>query len=148
VPQLKLKPMKVDPLRGRAKAQFDLNNGVAEIPAFQGVDVDESEIQMKGKVVLATMEGDFAGTFYWNNPPVKGCALEGNADPKGRMIVPLAIKGNLMQPGLSLLSDVIGKLAGKALECESKKLVEKVKTEGKQKLQKELNKTLKNLLGR
>lgn len=148
VPQLKLKPMKVDPLRGEAKMQFDLNNGVVEIPSFVGLDADNSEIQIKGKVALSSMEGDFAGTFFWNDPPVKGCALEGNADPKGRLIVPVAIKGNLMQPGFSLLSDVIGKLASKTLECESKKLVEKVKAEGKQKLEKELKNTLKNLLGK
>lgn len=148
VPQLKLKPMKVDPLKGMAKAQFDLNNGVAEIASFQGVDVDNSEIQMKGKVVLASLDGDLAGTFYWSNSPVRGCALEGNADAKGRLIVPVAIKGNLMQPGVNLLSDVIGKLGAKALECEGKKLVEKVKADGKEKLEKELKKTLGNLLGK
>lgn len=147
IPQLKLKPMKVDPLRGQAKAQFDLNNGVAEIANFQGSDLDGSEIQLKGKLVLTSMEGDFAGRFYWADPPVKGCALEGNADSSGRMIVPLAIKGNLMQPGLSLLSDVLGKLAGKALECEGKKLLEKAKADGQQSIEKELKKTLKNLLG-
>jgi len=148
VPQLKLKPMKVDPLRGQVKMKFDLNDGVVEIPSFVGIDADNSEIHAKGKVALSSMEGDFAGTFFWSDPPVKGCALEGNADPQGRLIVPVSIKGNLMRPGFSLLSDVIGKLASKTLECESKKLVEKVKADGKQKLEKELKNTLKNLLGK
>jgi len=144
---LNLKPAKVEPLRGQAKAQFELASGVVDLPSFTGIDVDNSEIQMKGKVILSNMQGDFAGTFYWNDPPVKGCLLEGNADGRGRMIVPLAIKGDLMKPGFHLLSDVMGKLAAKAAECEGKRLVEKVKADGKEQLEKELKKKLKGIFG-
>ncbi len=62
--------------------------------------------------------------------------------------MPLAIKGNLMQPGVSLLSDVLGKLAVKTIECEGKKLVEKVKADGQKALEKEVKKTLENLFGK
>lgn len=147
VPLLKLKPMKVDPLRGQAKMKFDLRNGVVDVVTFNGVDVDNSEIQLKGKVTLNAMEGDLAGTFFWSNPSVKGCMLEGNQDGKGRMIVPFALRGNLLSPGLSVLNDVLGQLAAKAAGCEGKKLLDKAKGEGQQKLEKELKKTLKGLFG-
>lgn len=148
VPVLKLKPVKVDPLQGKAAAQFDLSGGILNLNNFNATDVDNSEVQMKGKANLTTMQGDFVGTFFWSQPQVKGCLLEGNSDAKGRMVIPLAIKGDLMNPGMNMLGDLLGKLGGKALECEQKKLVQKATDEGKQKLEKELKKTLKNILGK
>lgn len=148
IPALKVKPVKVEPLQGKATVQFILNGGVVEIPKFTGVDLHNSEIQLKGKVVLSSMLGDLAGNFYWQNPPLKGCALEGNADASGRMVVPLAIKGDLMKPGFNILSDVLNKLAAKTIECEGKKLVEKVKADGKKALEKEAKKALKDLFGK
>lgn len=147
IPGGKIKPVKVEPLHGQMKAQFELNKSIMDLASFSATDQDGSEIQMKGKVDVSTMKGDLAGTFFLANPPITGCILEGNADNKGRMVVPLAVKGDLMSPSLSIVSDLIGKLGGKALQCESKKLVEKLKTEGKDKLEKDLKKTLKNILG-
>ncbi len=69
VPQLKLKPMKVDPLRGQAKMRFDLDKGVVDIASFQGVDVDNSENSDEGKSGFGFDAGDLAGTFYLNDPP-------------------------------------------------------------------------------
>lgn len=147
IPGGKIKPVKVEPLRGQIKAQFELNKSVLDLASFNGTDEDGSEIQMKGKVDVSTMKGDLAGTFFLSNPPITGCLLEGNSDNKGRMVIPLAVKGDLMSPSFSIVSDLIGKLGGKAIQCESKKLVEKLKTEGKDKLEKDLKKTLKNILG-
>jgi hypothetical protein len=63
------------------------------------------------------------------------------------MVIPLAVKGDLMSPSFSIVSDLVTKIGGKALQCESKNLVEKLKTEGKEKLEKDLKKTLKNIFG-
>ncbi len=147
VPMLKLKPVKVEPLKGQIKTQFDLNSGTLDLASFTAVDADNSEIQMKGKVNIGSMQGDLAGTFFWAKPQVTGCWLEGNADDRGRMVIPLSLKGDLMSPGLSILSDLVGKLGAKALQCEQKKLIDKVKTQGKEQLEKELKKRLKNILG-
>lgn len=147
IPGLKVSPAKLDPLKGVIRSTFDLKQGVIQLPNLQAKDVDNSELQMKGNVVLSTMSGDLVGNFHWAQPTVKGCLLEGNLDTQGRMVIPLSIKGHLMQPGVSVLSDVVGKLASRALECEKKKLVDKVKAEGTQQLKKEVNKVLEGLLG-
>jgi hypothetical protein len=142
-----VKPVKVEPLHGQMKAQFELNKSILDLSQFNAVDQDGSEIQMRGKVDVESMKGDLAGTFFLMNPPLTGCLLEGNADNKGRMVIPLAVKGDLLSPSFSIVSDLVTKIGGKALQCESKKLVEKLKTEGKEKLEKDLKKTLKNIFG-
>jgi hypothetical protein len=147
IPGIKVKPVKVEPLHGQMKAQFELNKSILDLSQFNAVDQDGSEIQMKGKVDVESMKGDLAGTFFLMNPPLTGCLLEGNADNKGRMVIPLAVKGDLLSPSFSIVSDLVTKIGGKALQCESKKLVEKLKTEGKEKLEKDLKKTLKNIFG-
>jgi hypothetical protein len=63
------------------------------------------------------------------------------------MVIPLAMKGSLMNPGFSILTDVVGTLAGRALECEKKKLIDRVRAEGTDKLKKEVNKALKGIFG-
>lgn len=147
-PMLKLKQVKSEPLRGKMKLQYELANGVLNLPSLVATDVNNSEVQLKGKVVLSNFTGDLVGTFYWAQAEVKGCILEGNADSQGRLAVPLAIQGNLMNPGTSVVGDIVSKLAGKALECEGKKVLEKAKQDGGKALEKELKKTLKNLLGK
>ncbi|MBX3022724.1 MAG: hypothetical protein KF799_13710 [Bdellovibrionales bacterium] len=147
IPLLRISPVKVDPLRGSMKTQFDMANETMQIAAFEAKDLDGSELQMKGKVLLSSMQVDLAGTFFWVQDQVKGCLAEGNSDAKGRLVVPLALKGDAMKPGFSILSDVAGRLAGRALECEKSKLVDKVKKQGGEAVKKELGKALKGLFG-
>jgi hypothetical protein len=144
---LKMQPVKVDPLHGSLKSEFDLRNQAVQIEHLVARDVDNSEIQLHGKVAIPSLQCDLAGQFFWSKPQVQGCLLEGNADASGRMIIPVALKGDLMHPGLSSLSDLISKLGAKALQCESKKLVEKVQKEGGQQLEKEVQKQLQNIFG-
>ncbi len=147
LPMVKMSPAKLDPLKGTLKAVFNMQKQTLQIDSLEAKDVDNSELNLKGKVSVPGMQGDFAGTFFWATPQVQGCLLEGNSDASGRMIIPVAIKGDLMHPGLSSLSDLISKLAGKALNCEQKKLVERVKKEGTKQLEDEVKKKLKGLFG-
>lgn len=147
VPLLRLPPAKVTPMTGKVEVVFSMQSQAVQIAKFQGVDVDGSEISFKGKVQLPEMQGDLIGDFFWANPPIKGCLLEGNADAQGRLDVPLSLRGDLMKPQMAMLTDLASKLGGKALKCESQKLVEKAKTEGKEKLEKELKKKLGEWLG-
>src|SRR5262249_41126330 len=121
VPGGGVKPVKVEPFKGAVKVKFDMHSSTVQILALDGHDLNDSELQLKGKVAVPTLQGDLVGDFFWSQPQVKGCLLEGNSDAKGRMIIPVAIKGNLMQPGLSTLSDLITKLGTKTLQCEVKK---------------------------
>ncbi|MGE3682598.1 MAG: hypothetical protein AB7G93_12805 [Bdellovibrionales bacterium] len=148
VPAVKISPVKMDPLHGQAKVRFALAEERVELPSVHAQDVSGSELQVGGNVALADMNADLRGEFRWAKPQVKGCLLEGNSDTEGRMVIPIAIKGQLTSPSYSLLSDTASKLAAKALECESKKLVDKVKKEGAEKLGKEVDKALKGIFGK
>ena len=147
IPMLKLQPVKVEPMKGSINSDFDYKNETLQIEKLTAIDQDQSELQLKGKVVVPTMHGDFVGSFMWAKPQIQGCLLEGNSDAKGRMVIPVAIKGDLMHPGFSTLSDLVGKLGGRALECEKKKLVEKFTRDGGKQLEGELKKHLKGLFG-
>lgn len=147
VPMLKLQPVRVDPLNGSVKSDFDLDRQTVQIENFQARDIDSSELQLKGKVLLTNFQGDMAGTFKWAKPQVQGCLLEGNRDDQGRMVIPVAFKGDLMQPGLATLSDMLVSLGSKALQCEQKKLVEQVKKDGAKQIESEVKKGLESLFG-
>lgn len=148
IPMLKVQPVKIEPLRGQMTTKFDLANETMQLDPFTFIEVAGSELRMKGKAVLSNMQADLVGTFFWQQDQVKGCMAEGNSDAKGRLIVPLAIKGDMMKPGFSILTDMLSKIAGRALECEKKKVVEKVKKEGTEALKKELNKAVQGLFGK
>ena len=147
IPAVKLNPVKTDPLRGEMNADFDLGAGVLNLPSIRGLDTNGSEIDMKGNLRLEDMHADLVGTLYLVDAQMKGCVFEANADAKGRLVVPLAIKGDMMNPGMSLISDMVGKIAGRALECEKRKLIDKIKSDGKEKLEKKLKDSLKGILG-
>ncbi len=147
IPGVDLPKAKVEPLKGKAAAGFSLSKQVITLSSLSAQDEGNSELDVKGTISLATMESDLKGNFHWANSPVKGCLAEGNADAKGRFVVPLALRGSMHQPKLSLVSDLAGKLAARALECEKNKLIEKAKKEGVKSLQKEAVKALKGIFG-
>lgn len=144
---LKLKPVKVDALRGSVKSDFEVRNRAVKIQNFVARDVDNSEMQLQGTVAIPGLQGDLAGDFFWSKPQVQGCLLEGNSDSAGRMIIPVAVKGDLMHPGLSSLQDLINKLGARALKCEQNKLLEGLKKDGGKRLGDELKKQLQNIFG-
>jgi hypothetical protein len=141
-------PAKIEPLKGTTKAQFELSAQTLNISAFEGRDMNGSELKLKGKVAIPNLHGDLIGSFAWAQSPVKGCLLDGNSDEQGRFLIPLVIQGDLMKPGVSLLRDVAGKLAAKAVACERDKLVDKIKQDGGKAVEKEAKKLLKGILGK
>jgi hypothetical protein len=145
---VKIPPAKVEPLKGTMKSQFDLSSQTLNVSALEAKDLNGSELKLKGKVAVPSLHGDLVGSFAWTQPPVKGCVLEGNSDDQGRLVVPLAIQGNLMKPSVSLLRDVAGKLAAKALACEGDKLVDKIKQDGGKAVEKEAKKLLQGIFGK
>jgi hypothetical protein len=146
--RLHLQPVKVDPLKGLVKSDFTLRAQVMTIENFLAQDIEGSELHLQGKVTVPALQGDLAGQFVWAKPQLQGCLLEGNSDAQGRMLVPVAIKGDLMHPGFSALSDLVNKLVNGALHCEQKKLVERVKKEGTKKIEQEVKKQLQGLFGK
>jgi hypothetical protein len=147
LPVLKFSPVKVEPMRGTIQMQYELHNKVVQFDAFDCQDVDGNQLKVTGKVGLPNLQGDLSGEFFWAEPQVKGCLLEGNSDAQGRMIIPVAIRGDLMHPGFSTLSDLVVKLGGRALECEKKKFLDRVKQGDTKQLGDALKKQLQGLFG-
>ncbi len=148
VPALKLPPAKLDPLKGVVRMDYSLSAQTMTMAPLVAVEENASELELKGKVVIASMQGDLVGNFMWANSGIKGCLLEGNADAKGRLVLPIALKGNLLKPQFSMVTDTSNKLAGRALECEKRKFIDKVKADGGESLKKEGEKLLKGILGK
>jgi len=133
VPMIKMKPVEAKPFKGSVELLFDLQKQMLQVDRLVARDEIGSELQMKGNIKLPQAEGDLAGTFFWAKSEVKGCLLEANSDANGRMIIPLALTGELMHPNLASISGLVTQLGARALACEGKKI--------------DLNKTLKNLFG-
>ena len=147
-PVLKAKPMKVEPLDGKADLTFSLKTNVLQMSPFHMVDQEQNSITLKGQVNLVGLISDLNGEFLWAKPTLQGCVLQGNQDVAGRMVIPMIIKGPLMNPSTSALTGIAEKLLGKALECEKNKFLEKAKSDGKKKLETEAKKALKSLIGK
>ncbi|MGE4132901.1 MAG: hypothetical protein AB7F86_14770 [Bdellovibrionales bacterium] len=147
IPGAKSPDVKSEPMNGTVDMSVHLERQVVDVQSFVGVDRSGSELRLKGRVGLADLKGDLVGTFHWQNPPVKGCVLEGNSDPQGRLMVPLSLKGDLMKPQFGLVASAVDKMAKKTLECEAKNQVEKLKKDGGKKLEEEGKKLLKGILG-
>ncbi len=141
-------PVKVEPLHGRLQAEFNLASGVIQLPVVHAQDRDGSELNVKGKALIPSMQGDFVGVFAWTQSPFKGCVQEGNADAQGRLLMPLAIKGDLLRPDMTILVAMAEKIAARALDCEKKKLVQKIKKNGTKAIEKEAKKLLQDIFGK
>lgn len=148
IPAAKIKPAKVEPLSGQLSLNYAMAAQVLQIENLKGQDADGSEITLRGKVMTESLRGDLIGEFRWAKPTVQGCLLQGNADASGRMIVPLALKGNLLKPEYAMLTDLAAQIGQKTLECEAKKMIDKAKEDGGKKLEEEIKKKLKGIFGK
>jgi len=124
VPLLKLPPVSPAPLNGKMRLQFDMKSETMLVQSFMAEDVGGSLLSLNGSVELNRMHGDLQGQLAWAKPPVRGCWLEGNSDAQGRMLIPVAIKGNLMQPEFGAVMEAITKMGARALKCEQRQALQ------------------------
>jgi hypothetical protein len=147
IPGVPKSAVKIDPLQGRLQSSFNLENEKAEPLSIDGYDRGGSELHLSGSANLEKMV-DLTGEFKWANAPLTGCIKEGNSDEKGRVVVPLALKGPVTSPSWSFATDVIGKMGAKALRCEAVKALQKqLPVDLPAGVGDEIGKKLKDLLG-
>lgn len=147
IPGVPKNAVKLDPLQGRLMASFVLDKEKADPLTIDGYDRSSSELHLKGSADLE-QNVDLNGEFRWAGAPLSGCLKEGNADDRGRVVVPLSLKGPITSPSWSFATDVIAKMGEKALRCEAAKVLQKqipVNIPGN--LGDEIGKKLKDLLG-
>lgn len=147
VPGVPKNAVKLEPLQGRLQSQFNLENEKAEPLTIDGYDRGSSELHLKGSASLQQTV-DLTGEFRLANAPISGCLKEGNSDDKGRLVVPLALKGPITSPSWSFATDVLAQMGARALRCEAVKALQKqipVNIPGN--VGDEIGKKLKDLLG-
>ncbi len=153
VPMVKLPPVRTEPLSGKISLDFDLNSRTMMVQKFSAQDKDTSLLELSGSVKIPELSSDLSGKFLWARPSIKGCFLDGNKDEKGRLQVPVALKGNLMEPSLSVVSDLVLKMGARTLACEQKRAFEEklgrhLKPDLRKKIEEGVGKKLEGLFGK
>lgn len=147
VPGVGKNAVRLDPLQGRLMANFTLEKEKAEPLTIDGFDRSGSELHLRGSANLQQTV-DLTGEFRWASAPFSGCLKEGNSDEKGRVVVPLTLRGPITSPSWSFATDVIAKMGEKALRCEAVKALQKqIPQNIPGNLGDEIGKKLKDLLG-
>jgi hypothetical protein len=124
IPGVGKNSVKLDPLQGRLQSSFNLADEKADPLSIDGYDRSGTELHLHGSANLEKTV-DLTGEFKWANAPLTGCIKEGNSDEKGRVVVPLALKGPVTSPSWSFATDVLAKMGEKALRCEAVKALQK-----------------------
>jgi hypothetical protein len=146
VPGVPKNAIKLDPLEGKLDSNFKLNNQKAEPLSIDAFDKNGSEVHLSGSASLDKTV-NLNGEFRWANAPLTGCLKEGNADNKGRVVVPVSLKGNATSPSSSwsIATNVLTEMGKKALKCEGMKAL---KSNVGDAVPGELGKALKGILGK
>lgn len=129
---------------GDLNTKFTLANGKMDLDPFHFLTPDQNELRLKGWVGLdAAM--DLNGAAYLVKSPVRGSIQKANSDERGRLIVPLQLKGNLMDPEISLAEATIKEMLEKTARYELKEKEEELKRKANEKIQEEFNKKKEEL---
>jgi len=128
-----------------------------EMMKFKKLDIltpEKNEFRAEGWIKTdKTM--DIHGNIYLSNPPIQGSVLKANADESGRLMVPVKFDGLVTQPKLNIAQQTIttmlkrtAEAEGQRLRGEAQKALEEEAKKAKSKVKEELEKGLKNILGK
>lgn len=143
IPGVPKNAVQLDSLRGKMSSKFNLANQKVDPFSVDDFDRTGSELHLHGMVSLDKTV-DLSGEFRWANAPFTGCIKEGNSDDKGRVVVPVALRGNVTSPSWNIAGEVLSKMGQKALKCEAVKAIQKNIPE---QIPGDLGKALKGILG-
>jgi len=132
------------PINANLNMNFNLKNSVAEIKSLNLLTDDNNEFTGAGKVDLNLM-ADLKGTLYLSKVDIGGSVRAANSDAKGRFVVPLAVKGSLLEPSFDIAAHTLQEIGKRTLKYEAKQATEKLKDDFKQHGKDELKKKLKGL---
>lgn len=115
-------------------AEVDLDykaqNEKIEIKKLSFKTPQKNDLWASGEVGF-DFQGSLKGELALSNPPVKGSVREANSDEQGRLVVPLELSGDLLNPSFGVATHIIEKMLAKTVAYEQKKTVAKVETKVK-----------------
>lgn len=144
------KTVKTKPVPFQLQSRFDLNDGLVQVSRFRLITADRDELKLQGNVKL-NLELELSGSAMVAGHRFRGAVAAANADESGRLVVPLQIRGNVLNPEFSFASTTLKSMAAKTIEKEAESLKSRARTElekAKDKAGDDLKKKIKGLLGK
>lgn len=123
-------------------SNFQYSDGKFNFSNFDIITPERNQLQANGYISI-DKNIDMKGKAFIVNAPIKGTIAQANSDSTGRLIVPIKITGNVMEPNLNLSDETISTMSRNALELEGKKFKQKVGDQLKKKATDEIKKLLK-----
>lgn len=134
----------MDDLLADVSTNYNLQEARLNLINFDMKTPAHDELRAEGWIGL-DKQVDLNGTAYLANAPVSGSVREANSDASGRLILPLKIRGNIMQPEVAFAEETIKQLIANTAKLEGKKLTQKIQQQGSDAIKKKGEETLKNL---
>jgi hypothetical protein len=131
------------PMQAKMSGRFRVKESQLGLNPFQALTSRHEELFLKGRLD-SNLNMDLSGSLFLVEA-LSGSFFEANKDPQGRLEIPLELHGVATRPEFKFAQDSISKMTAKAVEFEKKKLVQKVETQVKAKIDSELEKTKKDL---
>lgn len=144
------------------RSKFKANNGQIGIKDFLLTSPENNEVALNGTSNFDLL-GALDGELRLVHTSISGSLLAANSDSQGRLVIPVEMRGNLLNPTLSVAKATIEKMLLRTLEYEKSKAVkelnktvqkeikkntEKMIDEGKQKVEQDINQRIKKLFQR
>ncbi len=129
IPQIGQKvPDDIGPLEAAIETQFSFKKAILNLKNFDAITTQKDQIQVSGTLGF-DKQVDLQGNAAIQNAPVSGSFKEANSDAQGRLVVPIMVKGNLMEPQLGFVDKTIQAMIQKTLDLETQKLKNKAQAE-------------------
>lgn len=147
-------PFTTKGVAGNVDFDFEFNKNMVRFRNFDMVTPEKNEFH-GGGWIKTDKTLDIKGNVHLTKPSVQGSVVQANSDKEGRLVVPVQIDGSVTDPKMNIADQTIKTMLAKTAEYEGARLrgeaqkALKIEVEGaKKKLGDELNKGIKNLLGK
>lgn len=139
---------RVKGFKGSSKVAFAMKKEVAKFSALNMKSYQNDELNLKGDIKLSGPV-NLSGNIALGSAVMGGDVYDCNKDKSGRLIVPVEVKSNWMDPAFNVPKGALKTFASRTLNCQKKKLEKsvknKVKKEAKKFLENELKDKVKDL---
>lgn len=139
--------VKNSPLPFAASTKFAFQDSQLNLEKFRLVTARRDELGLRG-LIDTDLQADLTGNIALSGTRLSGSIAKANADSQGRLVVPMQIKGSLLNPNFSITDSTIATMLTKTVEFEAKKLMKDLEKGGGDKAKDEIKKRLKKAFGR
>ncbi len=133
IPGVSVKTDQIQDVAMKADLNLTLKDNVANLHPFHAVSEQNDDLHFEGTVSLDLL-AHLKGEMHIANSPLGGSLLKANQDEKGRLVLPLEINGNLMDPKINFAEATIERMLHKTFQLEKDNLLKNAGDQLKDKL--------------